>query len=155
MSTNQIEFSPLALEPLADGTLDQCVDLGIRPMAWSPLGGGRLFAEGDARGVRVRAALGAIGAAHGVSAATAAYAWILRHPSRPVPITGSRRVEAVEEAVAVEVAEEESPLPRQRRLRRRMLHPPRQRQRPPHPQREWPRVHEVYPCIVIFLLYSP
>lgn len=100
VATNQIEFSPLHLEPLADGTLDQCLDLGLRPMAWSPLGGGALFAGGDARAERVRGALEALGAARGVSAATAAYAWILRHPSRPVPITGSGRVEAVAEAVA-------------------------------------------------------
>lgn len=110
VATNQVEFSPLALDALADGTLDQCVDLGLRPMAWSPLGGGRLFAEGDARAARVRVALEALGAAHGVGAATAAYAWILRHPSRPVPITGSGRVEAVAEAVAalgVELTAEE------------------------------------------------
>ncbi len=100
VATNQIEFSPLHLDPLADGTLDQCLDLGLRPMAWSPLGGGRLFAAGDARAERVRALLDAWGAARGVSTATAAYAWILRHPSRPVPITGSGRVAAIGEAVA-------------------------------------------------------
>lgn len=35
-----------------------------------------------------------------VSMATIAYAWILRHPARPVPITGSQRREAQQEAVA-------------------------------------------------------
>ena len=34
--TNQIEFSPLQMGALEDGTLEQCVDLGLRPMAWSP-----------------------------------------------------------------------------------------------------------------------
>jgi predicted oxidoreductase len=100
VTTNQVELSPLALGALDDGTLDQCLDLGIRPMIWSPLAGGRLFAEGDAAAARARAALERVGAAHGVGAATAAYAWVLRHPSRPVPVTGSRRVEAVAEAVA-------------------------------------------------------
>lgn len=100
VATNQIEFSPLHLEPLTDGTLDQCLDGGLHPMAWSPLGGGALFTGNDTRVVRVRAALEALGQAHGVSAATVAYAWILRHPSRPVPITGSRRLPAIAEAVA-------------------------------------------------------
>ncbi len=100
VATNQVELSPLALGVLDDGTLDQCLDLGLRPMAWSPLGGGRLFARDDAAAGRVRSALERVGAAHGVGAAGAAYAWILRHPSRPVPVTGSRRVEAVAEAVA-------------------------------------------------------
>lgn len=98
--TNQVELSPLQLGVLDDGTLDQCQALGMRPMIWSPLGGGRLFTAEDAAAVRVRAALAALAERHGVSPATIAYAWILRHPSRPVPITGSRRLEALREASA-------------------------------------------------------
>ena len=40
LRTNQIELSPLHLDALHDGTLDQCQSLHIRPMAWSPLAGG-------------------------------------------------------------------------------------------------------------------
>ena len=98
--TNQIEFSPLQMRALSDGTLTQCVDLGLQPMAWSPLGGGRLFDGDDAQALRVRGLLEALGRQRGVSAATMAYAWILRHPSRPIPITGSRRTAALAEAVA-------------------------------------------------------
>jgi predicted oxidoreductase len=97
---NQIEFSPLHLAPLHDGTLDQCLALGIRPMAWSPLGGGRLMSAHDGREQQVRGALEQLAAAQGVSVATAAYAWILRHPSRPVPVTGTRRIDAIREAMA-------------------------------------------------------
>jgi predicted oxidoreductase len=100
LATNQIELSPLHLDPLHDGTLDQCLDRGVRPMIWSPLGGGRLFRGDDARAGQVRPVLEARGAAHGVSAATIAYAWLLRHPARPVPITGTRRPAAIAEAVA-------------------------------------------------------
>jgi predicted oxidoreductase len=100
LATNQIELSPLHLDPLDDGTLDQCVDLGLRPMIWSPLGGGRLFTGADDRSRRVRVVLEQIAATHGVSAATIAHAWLLRHPSRPVPIVGSRRLDALREAVA-------------------------------------------------------
>ena len=42
---NQIELSLTALAPLSDGTLDQCQQLEITPLAWSPLGGG-LLADG-------------------------------------------------------------------------------------------------------------
>jgi predicted oxidoreductase len=100
LTTNQIELSPLHSNALTDGTLDQCVDLGVRPMAWSPLAGGRLFTGDDESARRVRAALDALAQAHRVSAASVAYAWILRHPSRPLPITGSSRIEAIAEAVA-------------------------------------------------------
>jgi Predicted oxidoreductase len=100
VATNQIELSPLHLEPLDDGTLDQCVDLAVRPMIWSPLGGGRLLTGTDDRARRVQAVLAEIGRARGVPAATIAYAWLLRHPSRPVPIVGSRRLAALQEAIA-------------------------------------------------------
>jgi predicted oxidoreductase len=97
---HQVEFSPLQMRALADGTLEQCLDLGLRPMAWSPLAGGRLFTGQDEQARRVRTVLQALGAPHGVSEATLAYAWLLRHPSRPVPITGSGRIEGLREAVA-------------------------------------------------------
>jgi predicted oxidoreductase len=98
--TNQLELSPLALHALDDGTLDQAQQLGLRPMIWSPLAGGRLFAGDDAQALRVRDEMTGIAARLGVSLATLAYGWILRHPSRPYPITGTGRVEGLREAVA-------------------------------------------------------
>ena len=98
--TNQIEFSPLQMNALGDGTLEQAVDLGTPPMIWSPLAGGRLLTAQDEQSRRVRAVLEDLGRAHGVSLATMAYAWIRRHPSRPIAITGSGRIEALREAVA-------------------------------------------------------
>ncbi len=98
--TNQIELSPLHLDPLDDGTLDQCIALGLRPMIWSPLGGGRLMTGDDETALRVRPVLDDLAKAHGVTPVTIAYAWLLRHPSRALPITGSRRLEALREAVA-------------------------------------------------------
>lgn len=98
--TNQIEFSPLQTAALGDGTLDQATDLGLPPMAWSPLAGGKLLRGDDERALRVRAVLEDLGRARGVSAATMAYAWLRRHPSQPLPITGSGRIEALRDAVA-------------------------------------------------------
>ncbi|MDE2306958.1 MAG: aldo/keto reductase [Xanthomonadaceae bacterium] len=100
LATNQLELSPLHLAALDDGTLDQCQQLGLRPMIWSPLGGGRLFDGDDAQALRVREAMTAIAARCGISLATLAYAWILRHPSRPHPITGTGRIAGLREAVA-------------------------------------------------------
>lgn len=102
LATNQIEFSPLHLAPLSDGTLDQCTDLGLRPMLWSPLAQGRLFTSSDEAARRVRGVLGELAHEHGVSPATIAFAWLMRHPSRPHPITGSQRIEALAEAVAAQ-----------------------------------------------------
>ena len=44
--------------------------------------------------------LESLGRVRGLSAATMAYAWIRRHPSKPVPITGSGRIDALREATA-------------------------------------------------------
>lgn len=96
---HQFEFSPLQMKALADGTLEQCLDLGVQPMIWSPLGGGRLFGNTDEQSRRVREVLTALGAALGAAPATVAYAWIMRHPSRPVPVTGTGRIEGLREAV--------------------------------------------------------
>jgi predicted oxidoreductase len=101
VATNQIEFSVLQMKALADGTLEQCVDLNIRPMIWSPLGGGRLFSDNDEQVLRVRSALEELGQQYGgASIATMAYAWILRHPARPIPVTGTGRIEGLREATA-------------------------------------------------------
>ncbi len=98
--TNQIELHPLQLVSLTDGTLDQCQQRRLQPMIWSPLAGGRLMTGTDAAAQQVRAALTAVGVRHGVSVATTAFAWLLRHPSRTIPVAGSRRIEAMREAVA-------------------------------------------------------
>ena len=97
----QVEFSPLVIVALADGTLDQAAASGAAVLAWSPLAQGRLgdvTPAGDPRAVAVRAALDAFAAVKGVSRAVAAYAWILRHPSRPIPIVGSQQPPRILEA---------------------------------------------------------
>jgi len=98
--TNQVEASPLHLAPFHDGTLDQAQDLGIAPMIWSALAGGRLFTGTDPDAQRARGVLERIARERGVSVTTLVYAWLLRHPARLIPLTGSRRLDAMREAVA-------------------------------------------------------
>lgn len=43
--TNQVEFSLLHMDPIYDGTADQCQRLRVLPMAWSPLAKGALMAK--------------------------------------------------------------------------------------------------------------
>lgn len=98
--TSQVEASVLRLAPIDDGTFDQCLQCGIRPMAWSPLGGGRLFTGDTPEVVRVREALQAVADQRGVPPDTVAYAFLLRHPARPHPITGTRRLDRIIAAIA-------------------------------------------------------
>ncbi len=92
--TNQVEISLLAPAPLFDGTLDAAQRLRAAPMAWSPLGGGSLFAGSSEQARRVASALAAVGAALDCpDPGRLALAWLLRHPSRPVPVLGSSRLD--------------------------------------------------------------
>ena len=99
LATNQIELSPFHTSPLTDGTLDQLQGIGVPPMIWSALGGGRLFNDSDSIAQRVRATASQIAEQHGVSVPTIIYAWLLQLPSNPVVITGSRRLGGVRDAV--------------------------------------------------------
>ena len=90
--------------PIHDGTLDECVNYGIAPMAWSPLGGGRLFDKEKGNPALVDL-LTALAAQYGVEGPEQ---WRLPGccacRSKPLPIIGSTDPERVKSlARAVEV----------------------------------------------------
>jgi predicted oxidoreductase len=96
LATIQPEFSPLALDALTDGTLDLAIELGASVLAWSPLGGGRIAKpETDETALRVAATMDAIAAKHGVSRSSIAYAWVMMHPSAPIPLVGTQNKERI------------------------------------------------------------
>ena len=97
--TNQVELSLTFLDTLHDGTLDQAQQLRRPPMIWSPLAGGRLFSQNDERSVQVRAVLERSGAAHGLAPDVIALAWVLAHPSKPLPVLGTGNLDRVRASV--------------------------------------------------------
>ena len=102
--TTQPEISPLRIDCFENGELDQAMMLGLTPLAWSPLGGGRLAAPATPREQAVAAELDRVAAAQGVSRTVAAYAWLMAHPAGIIPIIGSQQVERIAEgASAAEV----------------------------------------------------
>ena len=96
--TTQPEISPLRIDCFENGELDQAMMLGLTPMAWSPLGGGRLAAPESARDKAVAAALDAVAAAQGVSRTACAYSWLMAHPAGIIPIIGSQNPERIAES---------------------------------------------------------
>jgi predicted oxidoreductase len=99
LASTQPEFSALAIEPLSDGVLDQALEQDLGVLAWSPLGGGRLAGEtGDARARAVIDALDLIANQKGFDRSAVAYAWIMAHPARPIPIVGSQNVDRIRQA---------------------------------------------------------
>ncbi|TQK05662.1 aldo/keto reductase family oxidoreductase [Herbaspirillum sp. SJZ107] len=100
LATNQVEFSPLHVAPMFDETFDGLQDLGVAPMIWSPLGGGRLFTANDANAENLRLVIKDIADRLHQPFASVVFAWIMQLPSRPIPLTGSGRIEAIKVAVA-------------------------------------------------------
>jgi aryl-alcohol dehydrogenase-like predicted oxidoreductase len=102
LATNQIEFSLLRAKPARVGLLDCCAELGVVPLAYSPIGQGRLTGKYSVQhpppGKRtfsahpmaevdeVVAALRRIGDEHGGrTPSQVALAWIVAHGAVPIP----------------------------------------------------------------------
>ena len=96
--STQPELSPLCIDTIENGELDQAIAMDMAVLAWSPLGGGRIADPQSQREQAVAAALSGVAAAHGVSRTAAAYSWIMAHPARPVPIIGSQNPARIAEA---------------------------------------------------------
>lgn len=103
LATNQIELGLLATEPFTNGDLAFLQERKLPVMAWSPLGGGRLFSEA---GKPLMAALETIGKRFGVDASAVAIAWLLAHPANILPVLGTNnldRIAAISDAEKVEL----------------------------------------------------
>ena len=124
LASTQPELSALHHDPLNNGESDQAIALNLALLAWSPLAGGRLVQPDDARARAVAAALDAVAKEQGVARSAAALAWLLAHPSRPIPIVGSQNAQRIGQAAealkvrwtrqswyAVLVAARQEPLP--------------------------------------------
>ncbi|MDQ2190739.1 MULTISPECIES: aldo/keto reductase [unclassified Vibrio] len=99
--TNQVEMNPLNFDVVHDGTLDHLQTQRIRPMAWSCLAGGEIFNGQTEQAQRVRSELEAIAQEIGAdSIDQVIYAWVLRLPSKPLPIIGSGKINRVKAAIA-------------------------------------------------------
>lgn len=113
LAVNQVQLSAAHLGPLDDGTLDQCQQMGMTCMAWSPLAGGQLLDSAtEPDGVDLaplKATLDRIAAAHHCERADAALAFVRQCPST-VPIIGSQnpqRVRSLARAAAVHLSRRE------------------------------------------------
>ena len=100
LETNQIEFHPLHVDPLFDGTLDQLVAKKTQPMIWSPLGGQKYFAGESTSVLRLRDEVKHVAEKHGgVTESVILLAWLLRHPSRPLPVLGTTKAGRIDESL--------------------------------------------------------
>jgi predicted oxidoreductase len=79
--------------------LHQCEKLDVLPMAWSPLAGGRIFDPSNPAASRLAVAAKSMSPRYnGATLEQLAYAWISAHPSHPLPIIGTNRLERLQSA---------------------------------------------------------
>ncbi|KAF8522656.1 Aldo/keto reductase [Gautieria morchelliformis] len=125
ISAVQVEYSPFSLdiEDPKIGLLETARELGVKIVAYGPLGRGLLtgryksvddFEEGDFRKIiplyqdnfpqilQVVDDLKAIGARHGATTGQIALAWVLAQGDDIIPIPGTRRIKYLEENVAAQ-----------------------------------------------------
>lgn len=100
LRTNQVECNPLRFSCLENGVVDQCQQLNIRPMFWSPLAGGKLFTHPmNEQTHRVYTCLKALSEELNLDIDQTVMAWLKRHPSNPYIILGSSQIERLRSAV--------------------------------------------------------
>lgn len=107
--TNQIEISVLERSSFTNGDIAFHQQHGVSPMAWSPLGGGRLFDGSDSSIVELRSTIKRIADANGVGMDAVAIAWILAHPAKILPVMGTNnlsRIGGFSDALKVDIDRE-------------------------------------------------
>jgi predicted oxidoreductase len=98
LASIQPEFSPLCIDPIESGLLDQSMAMETVVLAWSPLGQGRIANPTNKREQDVADALDQVANAQSVSRTAAAYSWIMAHPAGAIPIIGSQQAARIHEA---------------------------------------------------------
>jgi len=106
---NQIEINIHNINSFSDGTLDQCQQLGITPIAWCPLGGvvypawGNTFSTIDEQRIETEISRQAV--KYSCQPWQLILAWLLKHPANICPIVGSttpERIKAAKKALELE-----------------------------------------------------
>jgi aryl-alcohol dehydrogenase-like predicted oxidoreductase len=94
LASIQPEFSALEQSALTDGVLDYAEEIGATVLAWSPLGGGRLFTEDGP----VQQATAKIARETGLSATQIALAFTRGFGASVVPLIGTQREARIKDA---------------------------------------------------------
>jgi predicted oxidoreductase len=96
--TNHLELNLLNVAPLTNGTIDFIKQQYSRPLAWSPLAGGRLLDANDESTYNIRTALKKIALNYSINEEQLAIAWLLKLGA--LPIVGTNSLERIQNATS-------------------------------------------------------
>ena len=91
--TNQVEVSLTETKAFYDGTIDQMMLKKLQPMAWSVMG--TYFSEDSERTARIKSVLEVLTKKYNAEEAQLLLAFLLKHPSKIIPIIGTSKVESI------------------------------------------------------------
>ena len=91
--TNQVEISLTETKAFYDGTIDQMMLKKLQPMAWSVMG--TYFSEDSERTARIKSILEVLTKKYNAEEAQLLLAFLLKHPSKIIPIIGTSKVESI------------------------------------------------------------
>ena len=98
--TNQVEISPYCLEHFDNGNIDFFLKERINPMAWSPLGAGKILAPKNEKGEKLLQVIREIGQELNVNNLDQViFNWLLKHPSSIIPILGTGNIQHIKSAI--------------------------------------------------------
>ncbi len=104
--TNQLEYSVMQMQPMHDDNFDYLQRLRVKPMIWSPLGGGGIFRKDTEQTQRLNHIMSDVAEAlGGVRLDQVALAWTMRHPVGVLPVLGTGKLERIKAAVEAESIE--------------------------------------------------
>jgi len=87
--TNHLELNLLNVKSITDGTIDFIKQQYSRPLAWSPLAGGRLEDKNDESTFNIRSTLKRVAAHYDINEEQLAIAWLLKLGALPIVGTNS------------------------------------------------------------------
>ncbi len=97
--TNQVEISPYCLEHFDNGNMDHFLEQKIKPMAWSPLGGGKLVNPLNEKGQRLFKVIREVAEELSIEVPEKIiYSWLLKHPVSIIPVVGTGKPERIKYA---------------------------------------------------------
>ena len=91
--TNQVEVSLTETKAFYDGTIDQMMLKKLQPMAWSVMG--TYFSEDSERTARIKSVFDELNLKYNAEEAQLLLAFLLKHPSKIIPIIGTSKVESI------------------------------------------------------------
>jgi len=97
---NQVEISILHLDTFTDGTLDHCIENNILPMAWSPVGGGKLTDENNPRLQTIQTTASSLATKYNTGIDEILIAFLLKHPAQIIPVLGTTKIKRIKQAQA-------------------------------------------------------